>query len=198
MRSQVERLTKLSTDLLDLSRMDAGQLRVEREPVDLSSVVATLARELEHVAEASGHVLDTERDGSAWCTADEERVLQIGRALVVNGLVHTPAGTRLVVRSRRRGSRAQLEVADNGPGIPPEKREAVFERFYRVEGGVASGSGLGLAIAREVARLMDGGVRLESAPGRTVVTLDLPGTEPVEPPAIAAGPFSRENGPARG
>ena len=165
MRSQVERLTKLSTDLLDLSRMDAGQLRVEREPVDLSSVVATLARELEHVAEASGHVLDTELDGSAWCTADEERVLQIGRALVVNGLVHTPAGTRLVVRARRRGSRAELEVADDGPGIPPEQREAVFERFYRVEGGVASGSGLGLAIAREVARLMDGGVRLESAPG---------------------------------
>ena len=182
MRSQVERLTKLSTDLLDLSRMDAGQLRVEREPVDLSTVVATLGRELEHVAEASGHVLDTERDGSAWCTADEERVLQIGRALVVNGLVHTPAGTRLVVRARRRGSRAELEVADDGPGIPPEKREAVFERFYRVEGGVASGSGLGLAIAREVARLMDGGVRLESAPGRTVVTLDLPGTELVEPP----------------
>jgi len=143
-------------------------------------VVATLGRELEHVAEASGHALDTESDGRAWCTADEERVLQIGRALVVNGLVHTPAGTRLVVRARVRGSRAELEVADNGPGIPPQQREAVFERFYRVEGGVASGSGLGLAIAREVARLMDGGVRLESTPGRTVVTLELPGTEPVE------------------
>ena len=193
MRSQVERLTKLSTDLLDLSRMDAGQLRVEHEPVDLSSVVATLARELEHVADASGHVLDTELDGSAWCTADEERVLQIGRALVVNGFVHTPAGTRLVVRARRRGSRAELEVADNGPGIPPGQREAVFERFYRVEGGVASGSGLGLAIAREVARLMNGGVRLESEPGKTVVTLDLPGAEPVEPTPVGALPFSREN-----
>ena len=193
MRSQVERLTKLSTDLLDLSRMDAGQLRVEHEPVDLSSVVATLSREFEHVAEGSGHVLDTEVDGSAWCTADEERVLQIGRALVVNGLVHTRAGTRLVVQARRRGSRAELEVADNGPGIPPGQREAVFERFYRVEGGVASGSGLGLAIAREVARLMNGGVRLESEPGRTVVTLDLPGAEPAEPTTIGASPFSREN-----
>ena len=194
MRSQVERLTKLSTDLLDLSRMDAGQLRVEHEPVDLASVVATLARELEHVADASGHVLDTELDASAWCTADEERVLQIGRALVINGLVHTPAGTRLVVRARRRGNRAELEVADDGPGIPSGQREAVFERFYRVEGGVASGSGLGLAIAREVARLMNGGVRLESEPGRTVVTLDLPGTEQVEPTPVGTRPFSRENG----
>ena len=194
MRSQVERLTKLSTDLLDLSRMDAGQLRVGRDLVDLSKVVATLGSELEHVAEASGHVLDTQRDGSVWCTADEERVLQIGRALVVNGLVHTPAGTRLVVCARRGGSRGELEVTDDGPGIPPEQREAVFERFYRVEGGVASGSGLGLAIAREVARLMGGGVRLESAPGRTVVTLDLPGAEPAEPPQALPRPFSRENG----
>ena len=193
MRSQVERLTKLSTDLLDLSRMDAGQLRVEHEPVDLASVVATLARELEHVADASGHVLDTELDGSAWCTADEERVLQIGRALVINGLVHTPAGTRLVVRARRRGNRAELEVADDGPGIPPGEREAVFERFYRVEGGVASGSGLGLAIAREVARLMNGGVRLESESGKTVVTLELPGAEGVEPTPVGTPPFSREN-----
>ena len=102
-------------------------------------------------------------------------MLQIGRALVVNGLVHTPAGTRLVVRSRRRGSRAELEVADDGPGIPPGQREAVFERFYRVEGGVASGSGLGSGDRTELARLMDGGVRLESEPGRTVVTLDLAG-----------------------
>ncbi len=58
----------------------------------------------------------------------------------------------------------------------------MFERFYRVEGGVASGSGLGLAIAREVARLMNGDVRLESEPGNTVVTLDLPAAEPVDAP----------------
>jgi len=193
MRSQVERLTKLSTDLLDLSRVDAGQLRVERELVDLSAVVMTLARELEHMAVASGHVLDTEADGHAWCSADEERVLQIGRAFVVNGLVHTPAGTRIVVRARGRGSRAELQVADDGPGIPDRQREAVFERFYRVEGGKASGSGLGLAIARELARLMDGAVRLESGRAGTVVTLDLPGAENAEPAPVAARAFSREN-----
>ena len=196
MRTQVERLTKLSTDLLDLSRMDAGQLRVEHEAVDLSAVVATLARELDHVADASGHVLDAELDGSVWSTADEERVLQIGRALVINGLVHTPAGTRLVMRARRHGSRAELEVADNGPGIPRGERQSVFERFYRVEGGVASGSGLGLAIAREVARLMNGDVRLESEPGSTVVTVDLPGAEPGDVPSAGTPPFSRENGPS--
>ncbi len=198
MRSQVERLTKLSTDLLDLSRVDAGQLRTAREPVDLSAVVTTLAEELEHVAVGSGHALDTELDGGVWCTADEERVLQIGRALVVNGLVHTPEGTRIVVRARRRGSRAELQVADDGPGIPAGQREVVFERFYRVDGGKASGSGLGLAIARELARLMGGTVRLESGSEGTTVTLDLPGATHVGPAPAVEGAFSRENASERG
>jgi signal transduction histidine kinase len=103
--------------------------------------------------------------------------------------VHTPPGTRIAIRARQVNGRAELAVEDDGPGIPKEHQEAVFERFYRVEGGVASGSGLGLAIARELARLMGGSVRLDSDPGRTVVVLDLPG-EPAPEPAV----FSRENG----
>ncbi|MGH3133668.1 MAG: ATP-binding protein [Gaiellaceae bacterium] len=191
MQSQVERLTKLSADLLDLSRVDAGQLSVVREPVDLGQVVSTLAEELEHVATASGHTLVTDVEGDVWCAADPERVLQIGRSLVVNALMHTPTGTRVAIRARRRGERSELTVEDDGAGIPPGHREAVFERFYRVEGGRASGSGLGLAIARELARLMDGSVRLESEPGRTLVTLDVPGSTAAAPATAAA--FSREN-----
>ena len=67
-----------------------------------------------------------------------------------------------------------LAVHDDGPGIPPEHAERVFDRFYRVEGPQASGSGLGLAIARELAEQMDGTVELASAPGRTTFTLSLP------------------------
>jgi two-component system, OmpR family, sensor kinase len=193
MQGQVERLTRLSTDLLDLSRVDAGQLSVAREPVDLSSLARSLAAELEHLATASGHELDTDLGADVWCVGDGERAFQIGRALVVNAIVHTPAGTRVILRTRRRVERAELAVEDDGPGIPKDQREAVFERFYRVEGGVASGSGLGLAIARELARLMGGYVWLESEPGRTVFTLDLP-AEP-RPPLRAprTGAFSREN-----
>ena len=79
----------------------------------------------------------------------------------------------------------ELEVVDDGPGIPPEQREAVFERFYRVEGGRASGSGLGLAIARELARLMRGSVQLESQPGRTVFSSIFP---------VSRGPSRRGRG----
>ncbi len=191
MQGQVERLTKLSADLLDLSRVDAGQLQVAAEPVDLGDVVRALVEEFEHVAASSGHVLETEEGDDVWALADEERVLQVGRALVMNAVVHTPAGSRLVIRATRKLDRAELTVEDDGPGIPAGEREAVFQRFYRIEGGKASGSGLGLTIARELARLMNGSIRLESAPGRTVVVLDVPGDAHDEHEAAA---FSRENG----
>jgi two-component system, OmpR family, sensor kinase len=108
----------------------------------------------------------------------------------VNAIVHTPAGTPIVVRVGQAHGRAELSVEDAGPGIPAEHQEAVFERFYRVEGGMASGSGLGLSIARELARLMNGSVRLISQPGVTIVALDLPqaGT-----PGLVPAVFSREN-----
>jgi signal transduction histidine kinase len=191
MHGQVERLTKLSADLLDLSRVDAGQLDVVEEPVDLGQAMRIVADELEHLAAASGHELEVDAGEESWALADFERVVQIVRALAVNALTHTPGGSRVVLRARGRDDRAQLLVEDDGPGIPAEHQEAVFERFYRVEGGMASGSGLGLSIARALARLMNGAVTLESRPGRTVVTLDLPAADP--PTRDRGTPFSREN-----
>jgi signal transduction histidine kinase len=195
MQSQVERLTRLSTDLLDLSRVDAGQLRVAREPVDLGAVARGLAEDLAPLSTTTGHTLESTAHGQQWATADDERVRQIGRALVANALVHTPEGTHVSVGARRSTDRAELVVEDDGPGIPDAAQEAVFERFYRAEGGVASGSGLGLAIAKELAALMDGVVRLESRPGRTVFTLELPTGDPYAWPAEPAIAFSRENAP---
>jgi two-component system, OmpR family, sensor kinase len=191
MHGQVDRLTKLSTDLLDLSRVDAGQLDVLEEPVDLGHAARIVGDELERVAVTSGHELEVDARDAAWAVGDFERVVQIGRALAVNALTHTPGGSRVVVRAGRQGDRAQLTVEDGGPGVPREHQTAVFERFYRVEGGMASGSGLGLSIARELARLMNGTVTLESRPGRTIVTLELPATD--APTRDGGTPFSREN-----
>ena len=193
MQGQVQRLAKLSTDLLDLSRVDAGQLSVVREPVDLGSVVHMLAAEIDHLATSSGHELKVEVEDDVWCLGDDARILQLGRALATNAITHTPTGTTVTLRARRRGDRAQLIVEDDGPGIPPSQRDAVFSRFYRVEGGMASGSGLGLAIARELARLMGGNVTLESVGQPTVFVVDLP----AEPVPEGARPFSRENAARR-
>lgn len=177
-RGQVDRLTKLATDLLDLSRMDAGRIRIEREEVGLAEAVRIVAEEFGAVADASGHVLiadvDTGRDDDVWAVADEERVQQITRALTGNAIAHTPSGTTVCLSVERRGARVAILVEDDGPGIPPEHLGRIFQRFYRVEGGQASGSGLGLAIARELAGRMDGTVTVVSRPGQTTFTLDLP------------------------
>ena len=175
-REQVERLTKLSTDLLDLSRIDAGRLRVEQEEVVLADAARALVDELTPLAEATGHRLVLETDPEAWALADEERVLQIGRALAGNALTHTPPGTVIRNTTAQVDGRAELAVSDNGPGIPREHAERIFDRFYRIEGPHASGSGLGLAIARELAEWMGGTVELASAGGRTTFTLSLPAT----------------------
>jgi signal transduction histidine kinase len=182
MREQVERLTKLATDLLDLSRLDAGRIRVEHEPVDLGAVARLVAEEFAALAERKGHILDVSVDGGPVARADELRVLQVARALVDNALVHTPSGTSVTVRAYADREHAYLEVEDDGPGVPVEHAPHVFDRFYRAEGGIASGSGLGLAIARELATVMGGKVVLESAPGRTVVRVEL-GAAPTSLPA---------------
>ena len=180
MQGQVDRLTKLATDLLDLSRLDAGRLHITLEPVDLGGVADALAREFAARALGTGHPVTVEADERAGgVVGDEERVLQVGRGLVENALRHTPPGTPIRIRVRGDGDHALLEIEDAGPGIPPEHLAHVFDRFYRVEGALASGSGLGLAIARELAQAMGGVLEVESRPGRTVFSLRLPVSSPL-------------------
>jgi signal transduction histidine kinase len=174
MREQVARLTKLATDLLDLSRLDAGRMTVEHEFVDLTALAEVLADEFRAVALSSGHPLAVENGIETRALGDEERTLQIGRILVENALLHTPPGTPVRISTAQRDGAALLTVEDEGPGIPAEHTGQVFERFYRLEGSVASGSGLGLAIARELAELMGGSLELEARPGRTSFALLLP------------------------
>jgi signal transduction histidine kinase len=186
MREQVDRLTKLASDLLDLTRLDAGRMTVAREPVDLAALAGDLAEEFGPVAASSDHQISVVANPVS-AEADELRVLQLGRILVENALLHTPAGTPVEIRTLERGGNAVLEVEDAGEeGIREDEREQLFERFFRLDRTRASGSGLGLAITRELAELMDGAIELESRPGRTVFALVLP---------RAAGPaeaFSRE------
>jgi signal transduction histidine kinase len=186
MREQVDRLTKLAGELLDLSRLDAGRLRVDRDPVDLAQISELLLEEFDSYAQGTGHDLSKDGvDGSATGLGDQQRILQVGRALVENALRHTPAGTQVVVGAARNGERVALTVEDNGPGISESAAVQVFERFYRGDtGGRASGSGLGLAIARELAVAMQGEIELSSEPGRTVFTFWLPAASGTSSPAL--------------
>jgi two-component system OmpR family sensor kinase len=184
-RAQVVRLTRLATDLLDLSRLDAGQLQVERRDVDLAAAARSVAEEFRPIAEADGHRLSVDAPEPVHALADEQRVAQIARILVENAIRHTPAGTPVAVSAVQRDGRAELVVRDEGPGIAADEQDRLFTRFYRAGGGKASGSGLGLAIASELAKLMDGAIELRSQTGESVFTLRLP----------ASASFPRENEP---
>jgi len=99
-------------------------------------------------------------------------VAQIMRILIDNALTHTPAGTSIAVSAQTTNGSASLVVVDDGPGVEPQARGRVFERFYTAD--KVSGSGLGLAIARELALRMSGQLDLSSRRGRTEFTLRLP------------------------
>ena len=173
MSEQVERLQKLSVDLLDLSRLDSDSVELHTEPVDLAELTRSVAGEFhprlaEHGTEL---VLDVPDEGpSASC--DRERVAQIMRILLDNALRHTPQGTDVTVSASRYNGAAGLTVADSGPGLPAGARSKVFERFFT--GDAARGAGLGLAIARELAERMDGRLMLSSDDDSTAFTLELP------------------------
>jgi len=179
MSSQVTRLTRLATDLLDLTRLDAGQLSVEQAEVDVAESARTVCEEFRARAEAGEHDLSADLDGPVLALADEQRVLQVARILVENATRHTPAGTSVVVSAGDRNGSVALSVTDDGPGVPESDQKHLFERFYRAEGGQASGSGLGLAIASELAGRMGGSIELESRPGETVFSLLLPAADDV-------------------
>ncbi len=173
LRSQVDRLGKLATDLLDLSRLEAGSLELRPEPTDLGIIARMVTSEFapavdKHDSELALHVADEPIEA----VCDPERVAQVLRILLDNALTHTPAGTDVTVTAARDNGIARIAVLDTGPGIDGESAERVFEPFFTSDD--AQGSGLGLAIARELAERMDGSLELDATPGRTTFSLELP------------------------
>ena len=173
MAEQVARLQKLTVDLLDLSRLDAGSVELHREEVELTDLTRSVLREFSPALADHGTELELELPRAGLqANCDRERVAQIIRILLDNALRHTPEGTQVTVSAHRDNGAAELTVADMGPGMSDGVRSKVFERFYT--GDAARGAGLGLAIARELAERMDGNIVLTSSNGSTAFTLALP------------------------
>jgi signal transduction histidine kinase len=189
MRQQIDRLRKLTTDLLDLSQLDAGALVMQTNSVDLGSLAREVAREFGPRADRRGSRLELRTpDQPAIARADPNRVRQIIRILLDNALTHTPEGTKVTVTTYSANRRAELTVSDEGTGIPQRVQGRVFERFYTADS--AGGSGLGLAIARELAQRMEGQIAITSSKRFTAFTLDLPpDSPPTMPPRLPAAPL---------
>ncbi len=173
MSEQVARLRKLSVDLLDLSRLDAGAMELQTEPVDLAELTRSVVGEFRPALSQHGtNVLMQVPETGPLAHCDRERVAQIMRILMDNALRHTPEGTDVTVSAHRDNGAAELTVADYGPGLPAGSHEKAFERFYT--GDAARGAGLGLAIARELAERMDGRLVLDGGDRSTAFRLRLP------------------------
>jgi signal transduction histidine kinase len=168
--ADVGRLRHLVEDLMEISRFDAGAEGVHSEPVALRSLVAaTIA--------ARGWNGRVRLDGDDLSvTSDPRRLERIVANLVDNAFQH--GGSEVAVGIGRQGDTAEVEVADDGPGIPAEHRPHVFERFYKADAARSGGgTGLGLAIAQENARLLGGEIEVWSEPGAgTRFTLHVPVT----------------------
>jgi two-component system OmpR family sensor kinase len=164
--SESARMGVLVDDLLLLARLDQGR-PLEREPVDLVPLAADLITDAR--ASDPERPIELEGDGPVTVVGDELRLRQVVANLLANASAHTPPGTPVRVRVAARNGDALIEVADDGPGIPADALERVFERFYRVDASRArtsGGTGLGLSIVAAIAEAHGGRASVESEPGR--------------------------------
>jgi signal transduction histidine kinase len=176
---QTERLSDLVEQLLDLSKLESGAVPIEREAVRASELLGRVAKEWKPVA-AERHVrVDVVvRPPELEVVCDERRLEQVLGNLVANAVRHSPDDGSVVLTAARRNGGVRYEVSDEGPGIPPEEVERVFERFYRSDPGRSQdegGSGLGLAIARWIVELHGGTIHVEGGDPRGCrMVVDLP------------------------
>ncbi len=157
----------LVSQLLTLARAEPGLHRsVMREPVALMALARDITREW--VPRALTRQIDLGFDdasAAATISAGPLLVHAMLNNLIDNAIQYTPAGGRVTVRIRQQGDQATLEIEADGPGIPTEEQEKVFERFYRIPGGAPEGCGLGLAIIREIAQGHQATVAVRSGAG---------------------------------
>jgi signal transduction histidine kinase len=171
--AQTERLSRLVAELLDLSRIDAGAHRLELTRFAGAPFLdEVLAEARVHAAGNGRDVVFTGTVAPPGMTVlgDRDRLKQVALNLLDNAARHSPAGGAVRITARSELDALLVEVSDDGPGIPMEERERVFERFTRGERATGGGTGLGLAIARWVVHLHGGAIAIHDTPGSTVDT----------------------------
>ncbi len=170
MRQQVDRLTDLSLGLLDLSQVDSGAVRLEPADTDVTTLARAVAAEFRAGAESRGVSIDVTAPADLPAVCDQRRVSQVLRALLDNAVKFSPEGgaVRLGVAGLTDDGADDvlITVTDQGPGIPHDELDRVFERFFRGNGGSQkAGTGLGLSIARDMVELMGGRLTVASRRG---------------------------------
>jgi PAS domain S-box-containing protein len=167
--SESGRLTEIVDQLLNVARLDAGDLQVELGRIDVGSVVSEVVGTVEQGDGVNGHRFEIDLpDEPLAAEADPEKVRQVFNILVENALRYSPEGGTVTVGARRNADRVEVRVVDEGMGIPASEREWIFRKFYRAESAArdgAAGTGLGLFIAKELVNAMGGRIWVDSTEG---------------------------------
>jgi signal transduction histidine kinase len=162
-----DRLAELIGNLLDMSRIEAGTLRVEPEPTDLSPLILETAAEFQMMAHE--HQIEAHLPPSLPpALADPRRIRQVLRNLVENAVKYSPEGGAITISVQPAAGRLQIDVGDQGIGIEPQQLDAVFDRFYQVDSASTrkvGGAGLGLSICKAIVEAHHGAIWVESQPG---------------------------------
>lgn len=178
-RQEGARMTSLINDMLALSASDSQNFSVHSAPIELDTLLINACEAVEPLAAEKKQSLSVTlpEDALPPCTADADRIIQLLSILLHNAVSYTPEGGSVELSLLRRKNRFFLSVSDTGPGIPPEDRKKIFERFYRAEKSRSAKGhfGLGLSIAFEIVKLHHGSITVSERPGGgSVFTVMLP------------------------
>lgn len=183
LEGEVDRLIRLSKDLLFIARLEQERIAGAVEPVEAGELLALVAAQLRPLADERKVSLEEHSSTALTVSGDVELLIRLFLNLLDNAVKFCPDAGRVSIVARRAGGNVEVAIHNNGPGIDPEHLPHLFERFYRVESsrgrtgesGDHGGSGLGLAIAHEIARAHGGAIDVESEPGTgTTVVVRLP------------------------
>ena len=163
-------LVRLLNDLLDLARSDAGRLSIRPQPTEVAPLIEDVVRTMRAQTEAASQSLTEQVEpGLPPINVEPDRIRQILVNLLTNAHEYTPEGASIGVAARAAGAEVEISVSENGPGIPPDQLERIFERFTRGDAGLTQrvgGTGLGLAISKSLVELHGGSIRAESVVGQ--------------------------------
>jgi two-component system sensor histidine kinase KdpD len=181
---EAARLNRFVGNLLDMTRLEAGAMKIVRQPCDVQDLIGTALAEADGRLQQRTVTIDVPPD-LPFVPADCNLMGQVLRNLVDNALKYSPADSEVVIRARRTEGQIRIEVADRGIGIPPQDLEYIFDKFYRVQHpSNVTGTGLGLSICKGIVEAHGGRISAQNRPGGgTVVTVALPSGEPPEPRA---------------
>jgi signal transduction histidine kinase len=190
-KRNAERLVELIDDLLDIARIEAGKVELQRTPLDLAPLIQEVATALRPHIEAKGQQLSLALAAALpSASGDAERVRQILTNLLSNAHKYTPSGGRITVTAGGEAGRVWIEVQDTGIGLSPEDQGRLFTKFFRAQHPMTrevGGTGLGLAITRALVELHGGAIAVASAPGQgSTFSVTLPAAQ--EPAGTATRP----------